>query len=147
MKNSGLRNRFPSSVRTVWLHFYDCMICGFNCIDTLHHIVSPPVWYYIDGKHNESVFNSAPLHNYTHPSARELARQGYGGYGVDRACHVGNEGYLNSVEGSRRLLNKTAQALHDMGYQLLPIDRDFLTVYNKQYDEGTLKLFGVQKLH
>lgn len=111
MKQSGLSNRFPPEVRNEWLYWYECMICGKNQIDTLHHIISPSVRFYVRGIHNTSVFNSCPIHNY--------------------GCHINNEAYLYNDEGVRALLKKTKDALDDMGYTLKPVDREFLKIYGE----------------
>lgn len=111
MKHSGLSNRFSSAVRHVWLYWYDCMVCGRNQIDALHHIISPSVSVYVKGKHNESVFNSCPIHN--------------------QKCHVGNEAYLGAHISD--LLEKTKTALDEMGYTRNALDREFLEIYAHLY--------------
>ncbi len=113
MKNSGLKNRFPPSVRNVWIFWYDCMVCGRNRIDALHHIVSPSSHFYIDGKHNESVFNSCPIHNF--------------------GCHIDNEAFLYRDETIKMLLKKTQQALEWEGYKPNALDKKFLEIYAKLY--------------
>lgn len=130
MKQSGLRNRFPQSVRLIWVYWYDCMYCGMNQIDTLHHMISPSVRHYVDGKHNESVFNSCPIHNMKHPSAG----------GEVENCHIGNEAYLYSDEGVKYLLNKVARALLDeIQYQPNALDKDFIRTYRHLYDDDIIK--------
>lgn len=111
MKNSGLKNRFSQAVRYVWLYWYSCMVCGMNQQDNLHHIVSPPVFGYVDGKHNESVYNSCPIHN--------------------RICHIGNETWL--TQHVSELLWKTRNALKEMDYVPNENDKKFLEVYAKLY--------------
>lgn len=113
MKNSGLSNRFSSETRHVWLYWYDCMVCGMNGIDALHHIISPSTRHYIKGAHNESVFNSCPIHN--------------------QKCHVGNEAWLFNDKNLRALLWKTAEALQEMGYVPNQNDKVFLRMYGFLY--------------
>jgi len=120
MKQSGLRNRFSNETRHVWLYWYSCMICGRNQQDVLHHIMSPSTRHYIDGKHNESVFNSCPIHNF--------------------GCHIGNEAYLNSDGGTINLLGKTLEALVEMDYTLKQIDIDFINTYHSLYTQRQRKM-------
>lgn len=130
MKQSGLRNRFPQSVRLVWLYWYDCMYCGMNQIDTLHHMISPSVRHYVDGNHNESVFNSCPIHNMKHPNAG----------GEVENCHIGNEAYLYSDDGLKYLLNKVARALlWDLEYSPNEKDKTFLRTYRHLYENDIIK--------
>jgi hypothetical protein len=136
MKQSGLSNRFSEETRHVWEYWYACLLCGMNQQDALHHIVSPSSRHYVEGKHNESVFNSCPIHNQTHPSASTMARQGIEGYGVTKSCHIGNEAYLYSDEGIGTLLNATAEALKSLSYLPNANDRVFLRLYAKLYLYG-----------
>ena len=130
MKQSGLKNRFSSETRHVWLYWYDCLICGMNQIDTLHHIVSPSSRLYVDGDHNESVLNSCPIHNMKHPSAG----------GEIPNCHIGNEAYLYADETIKSLLNRVVRILlEDLGYQLKPRDIAFIQVYKHLYESDILK--------
>lgn len=108
---SGLKNRFPQEVRAEWTFWYECMICGKNQWGVLHHIISPSIHGYKDGKHNESVLNSCPIHNF--------------------GCHIDNEAWLG--RNVSYLLKKTLNALLSEGYELKPIDREFMRVYNKFY--------------
>lgn len=110
MKNNGLKNRFSQAVRYVWLYWYSCMVCGKNQQDNLHHIVSSG-FNYIDGKHNESVYNSCPIHN--------------------RGCHIGNETWL--VANTKELLWKTRNALEELGYTPNALDLQFLETYSELY--------------
>jgi hypothetical protein len=116
MKHTGLKNRFSLKVRNVWVYWYSCMFCGRNHQDVLHHIISPSSRFYVDGDHNESVFNSCPIHNY--------------------GCHIGNESVLYSEETIRKLLERVAMALID-DLQYKPDERDirFFKVYKKLYDK------------
>jgi hypothetical protein len=133
MKKSGLRNRFPEWVHKVWeLDWHSCMVCHLNNWNALHHIVSPSSRHYIDGSHNESILNSCPIHNYRHPSCDVLKSQGYSGQGIDCDCHINNEAWLN--KNISTLLMQTKQALEDIGYQLKPIDHEFIKVYKKLYE-------------
>ena len=111
MKKSGLKNRFSEETRNEWLYWYDCMVCGKNQWSALHHIISPSCFCFVKGKHNESVLNSCPVHNFK--------------------CHIGNEAYLNN--NVSMFLEKTKLALEDMGYELKEIDRDFLKIYKEIY--------------
>lgn len=119
MKNNGLRNRFSEETRNQWIFWYGCMICGENRIDALHHIISPSSHLYVDGKHNESVLNSCPIHN--------------------MKCHIGNESHLYKDETISHLLGKTyvAQFTH-LGNLLSDLDNEFLKVYGHLYEEGIL---------
>lgn len=115
MKNSGLKNRFSKEVRWEWEEgWYSCMICGKNNWDAIHHIISPSMTPYIKGKHNTSILNSCPIHNF--------------------GCHIGKEGYLNRVETIKNLLQKTKEALDFMGYKLNDKDKKFLTIYKDLYE-------------
>ena len=113
MKNSGLKNRFSQKTRYVWLYYYSCMICGENRIDALHHIISPSCRHYVKGKHNESVLNSCPIHNFS--------------------CHLDNEAYLFKDETISYLLNKVYVAVEELGYCLDENDKQFLEIYKKLY--------------
>lgn len=113
MRQTGLSNRFSAATRLVWLYWYDCMVCGMNRIDALHHIVSPSSRHYVPGKHNESVYNSCPIHN--------------------QICHVGNEAYLYDTETIKMLLKKTRDALKELGYAPTPLDLEFLRIYADLY--------------
>lgn len=118
MKKTGLKNRFSQEVRHVWLYWYDCMICSKNGIEVLHHIVSPSSRFHIAGKHNESVLNSCPLHNFK--------------------CHVGNEAHLYADDTIKHLLNKTYMALIHLDYELNELDREFLRVYADLFDKSII---------
>ena len=121
MKNRGLSNRFPESVRMEWLYWYACMVCGENRIDALHHIISPSVRFYVKGDHNKSVLNSCPIHNHK--------------------CHIGNEAYLHTEENTKMLLQKTLHALtKDLGYTLNERDKEFLTIYSVLYTQNDLEM-------
>jgi hypothetical protein len=123
MKQSGLRNRFSSEVRHVWLYWYSCMFCGQNQQDVLHHILSPSVRDYVDGNHNTSVFNSAPLHNFK--------------------CHIGNEAWLG--HNVRHLLNKVARSLlWDVGYTPNKLDLVFIHTYRHLYEDDILSKLSIK---
>jgi hypothetical protein len=92
------------------------MVCGKNGIDTLHHIISPTVRGYKSGKHNKSVLNSCPIHN--------------------TGCHLYNEAYLHDPENIGRLLRSVLRALvGKQGYELKPIDKEFINVYKEFYEK------------
>jgi len=114
MKKSELKNRFSNETRHEWLYWYECIVCGKNQQDVLHHIISPSVKHYVAGKHNQSVLNSCPIHN--------------------QVCHIGNESWLGKDENIAYLLKRTYEALrYDLGYQLKPIDEEFFKIYSKVY--------------
>lgn len=124
---AGLRNRFSKETRQVWeLDWFACMVCGMNQWDAVHHIISPSSREYINGKHNESILNSCPIHNYRHPNAEQ--------YGIKKDCHINNEVWLNSH--IPELLEKTRTALSDLGYELKPIDLEFIEIYSHLYGSG-----------
>lgn len=114
MKQSGLSYRFAPAVRSEWIYWYSCMICGKNRWDTLHHIVSPSSHFHVKGAHNASIYNSCPVHNY--------------------GCHINNEAFLYNDDNIKMLLQKTYMALEGEGYTKKPIDREFLKVYQHLYE-------------
>lgn len=120
MKQTGLRNRFSDDTRNVWLYHYYCMVCGKNQQDVLHHIMCPSVVaHFVDGEHNTSVFNSCPIHNYV--------------------CHIGNESFLYSMAGLRKLLNEVARALlFEHNYLPNKKDLEFVSTYKNFYDYDIL---------
>lgn len=113
MRQTGLSNRFPETVRSQWIFWYSCHICGRNRWDALHHIVSPSSRLYVRGAHNASVYNSAPIHNY--------------------GCHIDNEAFLYNDENIKMLLGRTREALDGEGYTPNGTDREFLRVYAHLY--------------
>jgi len=123
MKKTGLSNRFSPEVRSQWTYWHKCMVCKLNMWDALHHIVSPSSKHYVRGKHNESVLNSCPIHNYTHPNAKQT-----------KPCHVGNEAWLYREENIKYLLYEVVQALMNSGYKLKPIDKEFAKIYSHLYE-------------
>jgi len=126
MKNSGLKNRFSQKTRYVWLYWYDCMICGKNRIDALHHIISPSCRHYVSGKHNQSVLNSCPIHNFV--------------------CHIGNEAYLFKDETITELLNKVYFAVKELGHELDENDKEYVRVYRPLYkNDVIMKEVGIIK--
>ena len=117
----GLQNRFPEDLKYEWHFWHDCMFCGKNGWDALHHIISPPCHEYIAGGHNKSILNSCPIHNFR---SDDKAVQN---------CHIGNENELHKQ--IPRLLEKTLYALiYDQNYTLKNIDKKFLSVYSEIYD-------------
>lgn len=119
MKNSGLKNRFSEQTRNEWHYWYSCLVCYKNQQDALHHIVSPSSRLYIAGDHNNSVLNSAPIHN--------------------QVCHVGNEAFLYKDETIKLLLERTIWALSELGYEVNKKDHDFYTVYSGLYSENIVQ--------
>lgn len=96
--------------------------------------------HYIDGKHNESVFNSCPIHNSLHPFNSELKKMGWVGYGIDKSCHIGNEGMLYQKETISLLLNEVASnLLFERGYTPTPIDIGFVSIYRSFYNNDIIK--------
>lgn len=112
MKNTGLSNRFSKETRWEWEDWHQCMVCGENRWDALHHIMSPSSIRFVEGKHNTSILNSSPIHNFK--------------------CHIGNEGWLRKNEGY--LLKRTLSALERMGYELSDKDEKFLNIYKSLYE-------------
>jgi len=111
MKNNGLQNRFPAGTREKWFWWYECMVCGENTFDALHHIISPACKEYKKGNFNHSVLNSCPICNLK--------------------CHIGKDGELHAQ--IPELLGKTKRALESLHYKLTPLDRKFLEVYADLY--------------
>lgn len=130
MKNSGLQNRFSQRVRYAWLYWYSCLICRRNGQDALHHIISPSSRFYIAGKHNESIFNSCPIHNYQHPNAPK----------GEPTCHIGNEAHLYSDDTIKSLLKEVRTIVtEEIDFELDATDRDFLHIYSHLYSEIVVK--------
>ena len=116
MKNNGLKNRFSQKVRYQWLYWYDCIYCGKNKWDCLHHLISGSLPHiYKEGKFNESVLNSCPIHNF--------------------GCHLYNHD-LHEEEKLKELLLKVFYALKSMNYQLKEIDYEFIRQYKTLYPEN-----------
>lgn len=136
MKKTGLSNRFSAETRNVWLDWYECLICGFNQPDALHHIVSPSSKHYVAGKHNESVYNSCPIHNQLHPNSWQMQKDGVKGFGATKPCHVGNEAYLYDEINIMFILGKVKRALKELEYVADENDREFLKVYAHLYNKS-----------
>jgi len=136
MKHSGLKNRFSPEVRGEWIFWYSCMLCGLNKFDALHHIISSSSRHWKEGKHNESIYNSCPIHNELHPSAQHLKTLGRSGYGITKRCHIGNDDYLQKDMVISALITKVKKALDDAGYIPNENDRQFLFVYRHLYTPG-----------
>ncbi len=117
---SGLVNRFPEEVRHQWHFWYDCIVCGMNGFDALHHIISPTVKHYEKGGHNRSVYNSCPIHNQNRNDGQEF-------------CHIGNDDYLHRDDILIKILGAVKEALDGMGYQPNDNDKEFLRVYAHLY--------------
>ena len=115
MKNTGLKNRFPDSVKQAWMFWYSCLVCGKNNWDALHHIISPTVRFYKHGSFNRSTLNSCPIHNH--------------------GCHLYNEARLHDDKYIKWLLKEAYLILvNRLDYELKPVDKKFLSVYNKLYE-------------
>ena len=108
-----LSNRFPEELKYNWHFHYECLVCGKNRWDALHHIISPSSMNYIKGDHNKSILNSCPIHN-------------------DK-CHLGN-GELHNEHKESELLQRTVDALLKLDYKLKQIDLDFLETYKHMYE-------------
>ena len=108
MKNNGLQNRFAKGDTLVWMFWYQCMWCGENRWDCLHHIISSSSRDHQHGTFNESILNSSPMHN--------------------EKCHI-NNGELHHREVEIKLLEKTMTALAYDDYILTNLDREFITAY------------------
>lgn len=99
-------------VKVEWIYWHSCLICGKNKWDALHHVVSPSIQGYKEGKHNESILNSCPIHNF--------------------GCHIGNEAHLSKFVGT--ILQNVLNTLDEMGYALGENDKEFLKVYGDLYE-------------
>lgn len=107
-----LADRFKNEVRYFWEDNYHCIICGENGWDALHHIVNPSTDVYVKGKHNTSIYNSCPIHNF--------------------GCHL-DKGDINRRETVSELLIKVFEFLDAMGYEPKEIDYKFTTIYKDLY--------------
>ena len=97
-----------------------------NGWDALHHAISPSTRHYKDGKHNESVLNSCPIHN-------------------DK-CHIGKESYLLEDEKLKQILEMIFYALVEhQGYALQENDIEFLTVYQHLYSKRIIDKYVNKK--
>ena len=109
MKRSGLRFRFDPLDILVWEFWHQCMWCGQNKWDCLHHIISPSSYGHRNTEANASILNSSPMHNH--------------------GCHLDN-GRLHWRDMEIKLLQKTYDALTKrQGYRLKEIDREFIDTY------------------
>lgn len=118
---SGLKNRFPENLKYEWQFWYECMFCGKNGWDALHHIITPTNHEYVPGNHNRSILNSCPIHNFK--SDDEAVQN----------CHIGNESELHKQ--IPKLLSKTLHALiYEQGYILKEVDLKFLSIYINLYE-------------
>ncbi|MDA3815264.1 MAG: hypothetical protein PF549_02765 [Patescibacteria group bacterium] len=108
-----LSNRFPNKVFVAWMDWYSCFECGQNTADALHHIISPSNKYYIKGRHNKSVLNSALLCNFK--------------------CHLYNP-ELHKEYKTKEYLAKTFKIMSDNNYDFGKIDSEFLDIYKKLYE-------------
>ena len=103
-------------MRAVWLYWYDCLICGRNRIDALHHVLSPSTRLYVPGEHNRSVLNACPIHNFK--------------------CHIDNEAYLHQDNVLRGILLRILEALSFLEYVPNELDRAFFRVYRPLFTES-----------
>jgi hypothetical protein len=116
---SGLKNRFPESVKQFWegLGWYRCLsnwngkICKKSHADSLHHILSSSSIYWIKGKHNESIYNSCPVNN------------------LD--CHIGKPMHNPISEGE--LLRTIKEIVDKNNYKQEDNDKHFLKIYARYY--------------
>ena len=122
----GLKNRFPPRVEQFWSGWYECLNpdCkgrkegneGYNYVDCVYYIISPTAHSYIPGKHNESVFNSAPVNN--------------------EHCHLSKPMQNEALQ--KKLLNRVYEIVmyrvDHRQYELTENDYDFLRIYKKFYD-------------
>lgn len=126
----NLQNRFPPKIEQFWNGWHECLCptlihkdtgrveyCEQNHWDAIHHIISPTAYNdYVPGKHNTSVFNSAPVNN--------------------ENCHLYKP--LQNRETQTALLNKVylivMEKVDNGEYRLTKVDYDFLRVYKKFYN-------------
>lgn len=123
---SQLQNRFPPRVEQFWTGWHECLgveiyngkvqFCRQSHADCIHHIISPVAHSYIKGKHNESIFNSAPLNN--------------------ENCNLGLP--LQNEKTEKALLNEVYQIVMDRvdrrEFELEEVDYEFLRKYKKFYE-------------
>lgn len=114
MSNTKLKHRFSKDVKQVWQGWHECMRCGKNGWDALHHIISPTDQVYIPGSHNSSVLNSCPIHN--------------------AKCHLWEEGSLG--KDIPKLLQKTIEGVQFQRYTLKAKDQKFLDKYEHVYPKS-----------
>ena len=116
----GHSNRFSPKVEQFWksLGWWECLsnwngkFCRKNHADCLHHIISPQSSGYIKGKHNESIYNSAPVNNWD--------------------CHIHKSMHIEKNE--RELLKEVKRILDLNGYEPDDNDKKFLEVYKDYYE-------------
>ena len=114
LNNKGLKNRFDKDLlQSVYAFHYTCLVCGENGADAFHHVLSPSSKQYIPGKHNSSILNACPIHNFR--------------------CHLYNPN-LHKPEMERMLLKKIIKLLLKLGYKLKPIDIEFYQNYRDLYN-------------
>lgn len=123
---SNLQNRFPPRIEQFWNGWYECLNpeckgyeegrSGYNHADCIHHIISPVAYCYIPGRHNESIFNSAPVNN--------------------EKCHLGRAMQNEALQKSllARVFEIVMARVDDREFELKEIDYKFLRVYKKFYD-------------
>lgn len=99
-----LRNAFSQESRMLFFYHYDCLWCGQNGWDALHHIL---------GRVSTSPLNACPIHNLK--------------------CHIGNSA-LDSFESRSKLLKNVRNILLLTGYVFTTEDKQFIIKYKKYYD-------------
>ena len=114
-----LSDRFPPKVEQFWkgIPNWECLsnwngkFCRESHADCLHHIISPQSSGYIKGKHNESIYNSAPVNNWD--------------------CHISKPMHIekNEVE----LLKEVKLILDRELYIPDDNDKEFLIIYKEYY--------------
>ena len=142
MKITGQKNRFNDEVRQFWEYNKPhCTVCGLNQPDALHHINCPSVSWFIQGDFVASIFNSAPVHNQTHPNSWSLKPKAdeyhKGRFGIEKPCHIGNEAWLYTKEHAQLLMHRTARTLELCQYEPNDLDKEFVINYNFMYDRDT----------
>lgn len=110
-----MKNRFDKQDRYVWEDHHACYECGQNGADCLHHIFGNSDIEQVPGKHNSSIYNSAPLHN--------------------QKCHIGRETSLGKKR--KEFLNRTKAYIDNADYQRKERDEKFLEVYSDYYVDNT----------
>jgi len=106
-----LKDRFPDKVKQYWIGWYECIECGRNHANCLHHIISSSSQDYVKGKHNESILNACMLNN--------------------EECHLYKP--LHSFAKQKYFLLKVKSILDQRGYKYEEIDYQFMIVYSKYY--------------
>lgn len=90
-----------------------CFLCKRNHADCLHHIISPSSVRYVQGKHNESIFNSCPLNNFE--------------------CHIGKTLHTKEMESLLLKIVFNYIMENKNNYKFSENDIRFLEVYKDLY--------------